>query len=86
GIYRSLVTYFADGGTLSLDFAIRDTYRPVYYDTFFGLPIPVWVFVVVSILGWMLLNRTAFGRYCMAIGSNEAVAKYSAIKVDRVKT
>ena len=86
GIYRSLVTYFADGGTLSLDFGIRGTYRPVYYDSFLGLPIPVWVFIVVAVAGWILLNRTAFGRYCTAIGSNEAVAKYSAINVDRVKT
>lgn len=86
GIYRSLVTYFADGGTLSLNFDIRGTYRPVYYDSFLGLPIPVWVFIVVAIVGWILLNRTAFGRYCTAIGSNEAVAKYSAINVDRVKT
>jgi hypothetical protein len=45
GIYRSLVTYFADGGTLSLNFDIRGTYRPVYYDSFLGLPIPVWVFM-----------------------------------------
>lgn len=86
GIYRSLVTYFANGGTLALDFEIRNTYRPVYYDSFFGLPIPVWVFAAVAIAGWVLLNRTAFGRYCMAIGSNEAVARYSAINVDRVKT
>lgn len=86
GIFRSLVTYFADGGTLSLDFAIRNTYRPIYYESFGGLPIPVWVFIAVAILGWLLLNRTAFGRYCTAIGSNEAVAKYSAIKVDRIKT
>nr|WP_243403583.1 ABC transporter permease [Shimia abyssi] len=86
GIYRSLVTYFADGGTLSLNFDLRGTYRPVYYDSFLGLPIPVWAFIIVSVAGWFLLNRTAFGRYCTAIGSNEAVAKYSAIKVDRVKT
>lgn len=86
GIYRSLVTYFADGGTLSLDFAVRGTYRPVYYGSFLGLPVPVWVFIIVAIVGWLLLNRTAFGRYCTAIGSNEAVAKYSAIKVDRIKT
>jgi ribose transport system permease protein len=86
GIYRSLVTYFADGGTLSLDFAIRGTYRPVYYGSVFGLPAPVWVFIAVSICGWLLMNRTAFGRYCTAIGSNESVAKYSAIKVDRIKT
>lgn len=86
GIYRSLVTYFADGGTLSLDFAIRGTYRPIYYDSFAGLPVPVWMFILVSAVGWILLNRTTFGRYCMAIGSNEAVAKYSAINVDRIKT
>ncbi|AML49893.1 ABC transporter permease [Falsihalocynthiibacter arcticus] len=86
GIFRSLVTYFADGGTLSLDYGIRETYRPVYYEAFFGLPVPVWVFIFVSIAGWVLLNRTAFGRYCTAIGSSESVARYSAIKVDRIKT
>lgn len=86
GIFRSLVTYFADGGTLSLNYDIRSTYRPVYYDSFIGLPFPVWVFIAVAITGWILLNWTAFGRYCTAIGSNEAVARYSAIKVDRIKT
>ncbi|WP_443020515.1 ABC transporter permease [Shimia sp. Alg240-R146] len=86
GIFRSLVTYFADGGTLSLNYDIRGVYRPVYYDSFAGLPIPVWVFIVVAICGWLLLNRTAFGRYCTAIGSNESVARYSAIQVDRIKT
>ncbi|MGR3715000.1 MAG: ABC transporter permease [Shimia sp.] len=86
GIFRSLVTYFADGGTLSLNYDIRGVYRPVYYDSFGGLPIPVWAFIFVAICGWLLLNRTAFGRYCTAIGSNESVAKYSAIKVDRIKT
>jgi ribose transport system permease protein len=86
GIYRSLVTYFADGGTLSLGSDARDVYRPVYYDAFLRIPIPVWVFIFVAIVGWILMNRTAFGRYCAAIGSNEAVARYSAIKVDRIKT
>lgn len=85
GIYRSLVTYFADGGTLSLNFDVRDIYRPVYYDSILGVPVPVLVFAGVAIVGWILMNRTAFGRYCMAIGSNEAVARYSAIKVDRVQ-
>jgi ribose transport system permease protein len=50
------------------------------------VPYPVWVFIAVAIIGWVLMNRTAFGRYCMAIGSNEHVARYSAIKVDRVRT
>ncbi len=86
GIFRSLVTYFADGGTLSLDFSIRGAYRPFYYGHVLGVPIPVIVFAVVAVVGWIILNRTAFGRHCRAIGSNEAVARYSAVKVNRAKT
>ena len=39
-----------------------------------------------SLAGYVLLNMTPFGRKCFAIGSNEQVARYSAIHVDRVKT
>lgn len=86
GIYRSLVTYIADGGTLSLNRATRDIYRPVYYDSFFGIPYPVLVFLGVAIIGYILLNKTVFGRHCFAIGSNENVARYSAVHVNRIKT
>jgi len=86
GIYRSLVTYIADGGTLTLGYDIRDIYRPVYYDSALGVPIPVLCFLAVAIAGYVLLNKTRFGRYCFAIGSNERVAEYSAINVDRVRT
>ena len=86
GIYRSLVTYMADGGTLSLNFTIGDVYSQVYYGVFLGLPYPVWVFLAVAVIGYVLLNMTVFGRHCFAVGSNESVARYSAINVDRVKT
>lgn len=86
GIYRSLVTYMADGGTLSLNFTVGDVYSEVYYGTLLGLPYPVWVFFAVAIIGYVLLNMTVFGRHCFAVGSNESVAHYSAINVDRVKT
>ena len=33
-----------------------------------------------------MLHRTRFGRYVFAIGSNEDVARYSAIRVRRIKT
>jgi len=86
GICRSLVTYMADGGTLSLNFTLGDVYSEVYYGTLFGLPYPVWVFLAVAVIGYVLLNMTVFGRHCFAVGSNESVAHYSAINVDRVKT
>jgi len=85
GIFRSLVTFLADGGTLSLNFQVADLYRPVYYDGLFGVPWPIIVFAVVAIGGEIVMRRTAFGRYCAAIGSNEQVARYSSINVDNVR-
>lgn len=85
GIYRSLVTWLADGGTLSLDFSLRTLYRPVYYDGLFGIAWPILVFALVAILGEIAMRRTRFGRYCAAIGSNDQVARYSSVSVDRVR-
>jgi len=85
GIFRSLVTFLADGGTLSLNFQVADVYRPVYYDGLLGVPFPIIVFALVAIAGEIVMRRTAFGRYCAAIGSSEQVSRYSSINVDNVR-
>ena len=85
GIFRSLVTFLADGGTLSLNFQVADVYRPVYYGGLLGIPYPILVFALVAIGGEIVMRRTAFGRHCAAIGSNEQVARYSSINVDNVR-
>ena len=85
GIYRAVLTYLSDGGALALDEALSDTYSPVYYANLLGVPIPVWVFAVLALVFAAILNRTAYGRYVQAIGSNEQVARYAAVRVDRVK-
>ena len=85
GIYRSLVTWLADGGTLSLDFGLREAYEPVYYGGLFGISWPILTFLVVAILGEIVMRKTAFGRYCAAIGSNDQVARYSSVDVNRVR-
>ena len=54
GIYRSLVTWLADGGTLSLDFGLRTFYRPVYFDGILGISWPIIVFALVVIAGGLL--------------------------------
>jgi len=85
GIFRAYLTYFADGGAITLDNALADAYSPVYYGSLLGVPFPVWVFAVVALAGGFILNRTAYGRYVQAIGSNEQVARYAAVAVDKVK-
>ncbi len=85
GIYRSLVTWLADGGTLSLASDLRTLYRPVYYSGIFGITWPIIVFAAVALMGEFLMRQTRFGRHIEAIGSNDRVAHYSAIDVNRVK-
>lgn len=85
GIFRSYLTYFSNGGAITLDNDLTNVYSPVYYGSLAGIPIPVWVFLVVALMGSVILNRTTFGRYVQAIGSNEQVARYAAVDVDRVK-
>ncbi|CAG9229482.1 Ribose ABC transport system, permease protein RbsC (TC 3.A.1.2.1) [Paraburkholderia tropica] len=85
GIFRSVLTWLADGGALTLQNNLVDLYGPVYYASLFGVPVPVWVFAAMAAGGALVLNRTAFGRHVQAIGSNEQVARYAAIRVDRVK-
>lgn len=85
GIFRSLITWLADGGTLSLSFAVREVYRPVYYSGLFGVAWPIIVFAAVVVIGEVVMRKTPFGRHCAAIGSNEQVARYSAVNVERVR-
>ena len=85
GIFRAVLTYLADGGALTLDSTLSDLYSPVYYTSVLGAPIPIWIFLIVAAAGAIILNRTTFGRHVQAIGSNEQVARYAAINVDRVK-
>jgi ribose transport system permease protein len=85
GIFRAVLTWLADGGALTLDNELADVYSPVYYASLLGVPLPVWIFAAVAVIGAVVLNRTAYGRYVQAIGSNEQVARYAAVHVDRVK-
>ena len=57
----------------------------MYYANLLGVPIPVWIFLLVAPIGGVVLNRTAYGRYVQAIGSNEQMARYAAVDVHAIK-
>ena len=44
---------------------------------------PVWIFIGIAILFGLILRFTLYGRHTYAIGSNEAAARMSGIKVER---
>ena len=48
-----------------------------------GVPVLVLIFAVVSVIGWVLLNRTTFGRRTFAVGGNAEAARLAGIRVKR---
>lgn len=50
-----------------------------------GVPMGVWVMVVVAFLAFLLLSRTPFGRWVYAVGGNPRAAELSGVPVRRVQ-
>ena len=48
-----------------------------------GVDLLIWIFAVVAAGGWVLLNRTTFGRRTVAIGGNREAARLAGINVKR---
>lgn len=48
-----------------------------------GVPMLVLIFVVVAAIGWVLLNRTTFGRRTLAVGGNPEAARLAGINIKR---
>jgi ribose transport system permease protein len=48
-----------------------------------GVPLLVWIFAVVVAAGWVLLNRTTFGRRTVAVGGNPEAARLAGINIKR---
>jgi ribose transport system permease protein len=69
-----------------------DNFYMISQDSFIGLALPslpipnaVLILFVLSVLGAVVLNRTALGRYTFALGSNEEAVRLSGVNVDRWK-
>jgi len=50
----------------------------------FGVPVPIWIFVMVATIAFIVLRATPFGRQVYAVGSNMEAARLAGIKVGMV--
>ncbi|MFF9867314.1 ABC transporter permease [Streptomyces sp. NPDC013953] len=79
---RGLALQITDGRTQIvtvqsvLDLGVPDSYL-------LGIPPLVLVFAAVTVVGWLLLNRTTFGRRTVAVGGNAEAARLAGIDVRR---
>ncbi|MDX1731107.1 MAG: ABC transporter permease [Aurantimonas coralicida] len=62
-----------------------DTFRMIGAGDFLGIPISIWMLIVVGCVAAYIAKRTPLGRYIYAVGGNEKAAALSGVKVNRVK-
>ena len=64
----------------------NNTFNQVFGTGFIG-PISVLILwtAVFYVLGYIVFNKTPFGKHSLATGGNETAARYSGIRVDRIK-
>ena len=79
---RGLALTLADGRPIDVSTAAAD-FSWIGRGSAFGLPVAVWIFLLVALLALFVLRFTPFGRNVYAVGSNAEAAHLSGINVER---
>ncbi|MFW5769503.1 MAG: ABC transporter permease [Spirochaetota bacterium] len=82
-IARSVVMYFCRGATI-MGNKIPEFTR-IGNGSIARIPIPFIIAILLAVVLHIVLTRSKFGTYVFAVGGNEDAARYSGIKVDRIK-
>ena len=81
-IYRGAALIYTDGKPI---YGIDRSFRSTFAGEVLGIPTPVILALIVSVLAYLLIRYTALGEQIIAVGGNEEAARLSGIDVDRVK-
>lgn len=84
-IYRGLARFIARDETKGFgdpqEFA---TLKSLFGGELWGVPTPFLFLAVLSVVLWIVLHRTVYGRHLLAVGNNEEAARYSGIRTKSV--
>ena len=84
-LYRGLARFIAGDETKGFgDAAGFETLQRVATGSVFQVPTPFIALIAVSIVMWVVLHRSVYGRHLLATGRNEVAARYSGIDAQRV--
>ena len=81
-IYRGAALIYTDGKPI---YGIDKSFRSTFAGELLGIPTPVILALIISVLAYLLIRYTALGEQIIAVGGNEEAARLSGIDVDRVK-
>jgi len=83
--YRGLARFVASDETKGFGAASGfETLQSMATGSVAGVPTPFIILIGISIVAWVVLHRSIFGRYLFAVGRNETAARYSGINSNMV--
>jgi ribose transport system permease protein len=84
-LYRGLARFIAEDATKGFGNAAGfEPLQRLATGSLFHVPTPFVALIVVSIVMWIVLHRSVYGRHLVATGRNEVAARYSGINARRV--
>jgi ribose transport system permease protein len=81
-ILSGLTLYLTKGNPVGIS---SDAFRQIGTGRILGVPAPIWILLISSVIFGVLLARSRFGRQVYATGDNFEAAHLSGMPVDRVK-
>jgi len=88
-VARGLAQLHSNGGTypdLSGTPSRGNTgFHLIGVDSLLGIPVAVWIMILVAVAAIVVTTKTPFGRRIFAVGGNERAAILAGIRVNRVK-
>src|ERR1043166_2444092 len=78
--YRGLARFIANDETKGFGAAQGfETLQNMATGSLAGIPTPFIILIVLSVIMWVVIHRSIYGRYLFAVGRNEVAARYSGI-------
>lgn len=83
--YRGLARFIASDETKGFGSSQGfETLQSAATGNLIGIPTPFIILVVITVVMWVVLHRSVYGRYLFAVGRNEIASRYSGINSDAV--
>ena len=65
--------------------SLNKNFTSLASNTIIGIPVLIWIALVVAACFWFLYNKTRHGKYMYAIGGNEIAAEVSGVNTKKAK-
>jgi ribose transport system permease protein len=85
--YRGIARYIAKDQTQGFGYCEGfETLQTITTGKIAGVPMPFIIMLIIAFVMWVVLHRSIYGRYLLAVGRNEEATRFSGINTTRVIT